>query len=66
MEHLMSEEHCENSSTRQKQKQQKILACYEKEVFGQRGREMVVKNGQKKWNNLCTGRKQGRRTESSW
>lgn len=52
MEYLMSEQHSGNSSTRQKQRQQKILACYDKEVFGQRGREMVIKNGQKKWNSL--------------
>lgn len=55
MEYLMSEQCSGNSSTRQKQRQQKILACYEKEVFEQREREMVIKNGQKKWNNLHTG-----------
>lgn len=57
MEYLMSEQHSGNSSTRQKQRQQKILACYKKEVFGQKGREMVIKNGLKKRNNLCPGRR---------
>lgn len=57
MEYLMSEQRSGNSSTRQKQRQQKILACYEKEVFEQRKREMVIKNDQKKWNNLHTGRR---------
>lgn len=57
MEYLMSGQHSGNSSTRQKQRQQKILACYENEVFGQRGREIVIKNGQKKWDNLYTGKR---------
>lgn len=61
MEYLMSEQHTGNTSARYKQKQHKILVCYEKRVFGQRGREVVIKSGQKKYN-LCTGIRQ-KRTE---
>lgn len=57
MGYLMSEQHSGNTSTRQKQKQHKILACYEKGEFGQRGRQEVIKSGQEK-NNLYTGIRQ--------